>query len=101
MNISVDWMGSDQETVVGYKIDKKNLATRQSHLMTIDKTVLTMLVNETFKPQAFDERQSIKTFGKREGVLISDFDRFMYGGNPIVTQKPEILSEIFANSTTE
>jgi hypothetical protein len=44
-----------------------------------------MLVNETFKPQAFDEGQKIKTFGKREGILISDFDGFMYDGNPIVS----------------
>ena len=52
--------------------------------MTIDKTVLTMLVNETFKPETFDERQKIKTFGKREGILISDFDGFMHDGNPII-----------------
>ena len=57
--------------------------------MTIDKTVMTMLVNETFKPQTFDERQKIKTFGKRERILISDFDGFMYDGNPIVAKKTE------------
>ena len=68
--------------------------------MTIDKTVCTMLVNETFKPAAFDDKQSIKTFGKREGILISDFDGFMFEGNPIVTQKPE-FADIFNNSTFE
>lgn len=28
MNISVDWVGSECEPVVGYKITEKNLATR-------------------------------------------------------------------------
>lgn len=67
--------------------------------MTIDKIVCSMLVNETFKPEALDEKQSIKTFGKREGILISDFDGFMLGGNPIVTQKPEFV-DIFTSSTS-
>ncbi len=68
--------------------------------MTIDKTVLTMLVNETFKPEAFDEKQKIKTYGKREGILISDFDGFMYDGNPIVKLKPD-FPVTFENSTLE
>lgn len=58
-----------------------------------------MLVNETFKPTTFDDKQSIKTYGKREGILISDFDGFMLGGNPIVTQKPE-FGDIFKDSNS-
>lgn len=88
MNISVDYrnqVGEESQTVVGCKIKAKNLSTRQSHYMTIDKSVFSMLVNETFIPETFEQKQAIKTFGKREGILISDFDGFMPGGNPIVS----------------
>jgi len=51
-----------------------------------------MLVKETFKPVTISDRQSIKVFGKREGLLISDFDSFMPLGNPIV-QFASTLSE--------
>ena len=42
-----------------------------------------MLINEAFRPTSFSDSQAIKVFGKREGVMISDFDSFMPDGNPI------------------
>jgi hypothetical protein len=55
--------------------------------MTVDKIVFQMRVNETFRPLSVNEKQQIKSFGKREGVYISDFDGFMPNGNPIINAK--------------
>ena len=56
------------------------MVTKQSHLITLDKPVMEMQMIEAFK----EEGQKIRTFGKREGLMISDFDNFMPHGNPIV-----------------
>lgn len=69
----------DQE-IAGHKVIERNIATKQSHLLTIDKPVLEMQMIEAFK----EESQKIRIFGKREGLMISDFDDFMPRGNPIV-----------------
>lgn len=69
----------DQE-IAGHKIIERNTANKQSHLLTIDKPVLEMQMIEAFK----EESQKIRIFGKREGLMISDFDEFMPQGNPIV-----------------
>lgn len=64
----------------GYRIDIKNSATKQTHLMTLDKQVLEMPLSEAFNPEA----KGVRTFSKRQGLWISDFDSWMADGNPLV-----------------
>jgi hypothetical protein len=40
----------DGEEIYGYKITSRNKATKQSHLMTIDKKVIETELRETFNP---------------------------------------------------
>jgi len=42
-------IGEDNQIILGNKVADRNLATRQSHLMTIDKTVFEMNMSDVFK----------------------------------------------------
>lgn len=43
-----------------------------------------MLLTDAFKPESMMQGDEIMNYGRKEGVLISDFDNFMLNGNPIV-----------------
>ena len=79
-----DQSASDGDLVFGYQIKERNRATKQSHLMTIDKYALEIPAQEIFMAETASDKQQIKTFGRRESLFISDFDDFMPKRNPIV-----------------
>lgn len=70
--------------MVGNRVAERTRANIQSHLVTIDKQVMRMKVQEAFNPDQKTAASDIKTFGRREGILISDVDDFMPRGNPFV-----------------
>ena len=77
---------ADNQVLIGHKVKERNLATRQTHLMTIDKKIFEMPLHDAFREEL--GTKSIKNFGKTEGLMISDFDNFMPRNNPIVNFPP-------------
>ena len=49
INIYV-WDPVQKTEVLGYKMTNRNISTKQSHLLTIDKLVCEMPLGETFNP---------------------------------------------------
>ena len=41
----------DKNCLIGHRVKDRNLATRQSHLMTIDKLVFELKARDVFKPE--------------------------------------------------
>ncbi len=44
-------------------------------------------MTDVFKPESLLTGKEIKSYGRREGIYISDFDGYMPRGNPIVKFK--------------
>ena len=76
--------------LVGYRMRERSDATRQTHLLTLDKLVCEMPTQLTFNENqtALDNEGALKHYGPNEGILISDFDNFMPRNNPIVNFTP-------------
>ena len=50
---------SEGNLIIGNPVEERNLATRQTHLLTIDKPVISLRIFDAFRPQ---EEQSSKDF---------------------------------------
>ena len=85
------WCPESKQEVVGYRMTERSQATKQSHLLTIDKLVCEMPLSKAFDDnQTADSNHDLmKQYGPNEGILISDIDDFMPRGNPIVNFKSE------------
>lgn len=77
---------TSNDVLIGHKVKERNLATRQTHLMTLDKKILELPLHDAFREDLGSE--SIRNFSKSEGLMISDFDNFMPRNNPIVNFPP-------------
>ena len=71
------------EPLFGHKILNKNRTTKKSHLLTFDKPVLSVPMIEAFR----DGEKEATLYGRKEGLILSDFDDFMPKGNPFVNFK--------------
>ena len=83
------WDPVAKASVYGHAVslqeNPRTIADKKSHLMTIDKLVAKVKVGDTFletDDQIADK--VIKQYERDEGLMISDFDGFMAGGNPFV-----------------
>ena len=84
------WDSENKAELIGYRMREKTDATKQTHLLTIDKLICEMPLVKSFSQDqdAFSNRDHLKSFGPNEGIFISDFDNFMPRNNPIVNFTP-------------
>ena len=80
------WDPAQKAEVIGSRVREKTLATKKSHLLTIDKLVMQMPLKHAYNQDQLPDtnKDVLKQRGPNEGVYISDFDNFMPKGNPIV-----------------
>lgn len=84
------WDPENEAELVGYRMRERSQATKQSHMLTLDKLVCEMPLRESFNPQQDEltNKEWMQQYGQNEGVYISDFDNFMPRGNPVVNFTP-------------